>query len=230
MKAHWRRRDALIAGGVLFGLLGGCGSLLPRAPERPLYRLVPTFAFPPGLPQVTAQLAVATPAAADGLDTRRIVLTRSRVALDYFADGEWTDRAPALVATALVDGFEKSGALTAVTPEGLGLRADFVLESELTNFEAAYDSPNAPPRVVVRLDVKLVRLPELKIIAASSLGGEATAAANRLLDIVRAYDEALGRAVTAVVTWTLDNPALSRRPGSVISRTRFVHPSGGREK
>ena len=230
MTRFWRRRPALAAAASLVVLLAGCGGLLPKPPERPLYRLVPAFAFPNGLPQVAAQLVVAAPSAQGGLDTSRIALTRSAVALDYFADGEWTDHAPALIQSALIDGFEKSGAIAAVAPENLGLNADFVLQSELANFAAVYDSPDKAPRAVIRLDVKLVRLPERKIIAQATLGGEAPAASNTLPDIVAAFDRAVGSAASDAVTWTLRNPALSEAPRSVISRSRFVHPIRGKDR
>ena len=69
------------------------------------------------------------PRALDGLDTRRIALHRSAVTLDFFADAEWADQVPFLVREALVASFERSGAVAAVGPEGLGLRADLVLET-----------------------------------------------------------------------------------------------------
>lgn len=201
----------LAAAFIAVALLAGCGGLLPEPPKRQLYRTTPAFAFAAGLPHVRAQLLVAVPTAPAALDSRRIALSRSTVSLDYFADAEWADRAPFLIQTALVEAFEKSAALAGVAPEGLGLRADFVLETALRNFEAVYDSPDGAPRVVVRLDPKLVRLPELRIIAQGSVTREARAAANSVADIVHAFDVALGEAAQQVVIWAVTNPALSER-------------------
>jgi cholesterol transport system auxiliary component len=219
----------LIAMPLLVPLLAGCGGLLPKPPERQLYRLSPTFAFAAPLPHVAAQLVIATPTAPAGLDTERIALSRSPVSLDYLADAQWADRASFLVQTALVDGFEKSGAIPAVGPESLGLRADFVLETAIRNFEAIYDSSDEMPRISVTLDVQLVRIPERRIVAQMSVSREATATANSAPGMVGAFDQALGGAVTEVVTWTVGNRALSERRGSVISRTRFVHAIGSGE-
>jgi cholesterol transport system auxiliary component len=225
--------------GALAPGLAGCGGLLSDAPKRALYRVSPKFAFPAGLPHVGVQLLVATPTAPAGLDTERIALSRAPLSLDYFADAQWADRVPYLVQTALVEGFEKSAAILAVGPDRGGLRADFVLETALGDFAAIYDSPNGPPRVSVRLTAQLVRMPERKIVAQTSVSRETNATANAVPEIVRAFDEALGGAIGEVVTWTLRNPALANpaptdralpaRRGSVISWTRFVHAVGGTE-
>jgi cholesterol transport system auxiliary component len=224
--------------------LAGCGGLLSDAPKRALYRVSPKFAFPAGLPHITAQLLVATPTAPAGLDTERIALSRSSVSLDYFADAQWADRVPYLVQTSLVEGFEKSAAIPAVGPDRGGLRADFVLETAIGDFAAIYDSPNGPPRVSVRLTEQLIQMPERKIVAQTSVTREANATANAVPETVLAFDAALGGAIGEVVTWTLRNPALANRAptdraptnralperrGSVVSWTRFVHAIGGTE-
>ena len=211
---------------ALLGLLAACGGLFPEPPQRQLYRLSPSVSLAAGLPRAATQLLVATPSAAAGLDTRRIALSRAPVSLDYFADAEWEDRVPFLVQTALVDAFDKSGALAGVGTERLGLRFDFVLETTIADFQAVYDAPDRPPHAVAGLAAKLIRMPDRKIVAQASFKGDAAAAANTLPDIVRAFDAALGRAVEQAVTWTVSNPALSRRTGSLHSRPRFVHLVG----
>ena len=207
-------RPRLAAFAVLLPLLAGCG-LLSGPPQRPLFRTTPSFAFPAGLPRVSAQLLVAAPTAPSGLDTRRIALSRSPVSLDYFAEAEWTDRAPFLVQDALVDGFQRSGAVAAVGPDRGGLRADFVLDTAVDEFTAIYDSPDGAPRVRVSLNLKLVKMPERKIVAHTAITREQPAAANALPDIVHAFDAALSGAVQDAVIWTVGNPVLSGRPRSI---------------
>ena len=212
----------------LIPLLADCGGILSAAPQRQIYRTNPTFAFAVPLPQVRAQLVVAVPSAPAGLDTERVALSRAAVSLDYFADAQWTDKAPFLVQTALVEGFEKSGAIAAVGPESLGVRADFVLDVAIGDFQAMYDSPDGAPRIVVKLNAKLIGMPERMIVGQMSVSREAKAAANALPEIVRAFDQALGGAVQEIVTWTVTNRALSERRGAVISRPRSVHPVGSK--
>jgi cholesterol transport system auxiliary component len=107
---------AVLAAVAVLPLLAGCGGILSKPPQRDVYRSAPVLAFA-GLPRhVAAQLVVATPTANGGLDSKRIALSRAPVALDYFADVEWTDRVPLLVQTALIDGFAKSGVIPGGMP------------------------------------------------------------------------------------------------------------------
>lgn len=214
----WLRRPVVLG---LALALAGCASLLTD-PPKPLFQLTPKSTFPAGLPHLSGQLLVDLPLAPGGLDTARIALSRSPVSLDYFADGEWTDRAPRLVQTALLESFENSRTVTAIDRETIGLGADLVLKSELRHFEAVYDSPNGAPQVWVVVNLRLVKMPERKIIAQQSFEARAPAAANKIGDIVLAFDEALGTVMKEAVAWTVTNPALQVRRGSV-SWTRFVH-------
>jgi cholesterol transport system auxiliary component len=231
MSASSRRWRAALLAAAILALPGGCGGLLPSPPERQLYRLGPSLAFPAGLPYAAVQLAVATPTASADLDTRRIALVRTPLSLDYFADAEWGDRVPVLVQGALIEGLEKSAAVAAVAPADLDLYADFVLNTAIGDFTAVYDSPDGPPRVVVALDLRLVHLPDRRIVAERLVHDEAMAAGKTIPMIVRAFDTALAQAVETAVTWTLDSLSsrtLPAQTGSVKSRTRFVHPVGDR--
>jgi cholesterol transport system auxiliary component len=206
--------------------LGGCASLLTDPPKH-LYQVTPKSAFAPGLPRVPAQVLVDLPLAPSGLDTSRIALSRSPISLDYFADAEWTDRAPRLVQTALMESFENSHSVTAIDRETIGLRADFVVKTEMRHFEAIYDSPNGAPQVWVALNARLVKMPERTIIAQQTFEQKAPAEANDIQHIVLAFNDALGGAMQQIVVWTVTNPALSARRGS-LSWTRFVQePIGG---
>lgn len=193
-------------------LSGGCGGLFGKAPERQLYRLNPNVALaqtPP--PRVGALLVIATPSAAAGLDTNRIALVRSPVAIDYYADGEWIDRPPFLVKQALIEGFQKSGAFAGVASEGLGLNANYVLNTNIRDFTAVYDMPDAPPLARVRIAAELITMPDRDIAAATSIVREARAGAIDLPSIVQAFDSALGEAVQAVIAWAATNPAVARK-------------------
>jgi cholesterol transport system auxiliary component len=216
MNRYPHRRS--FASGLLLPLLVGCGGLLPKPPERQIYRLTATPAFRAGLPRIDAQLLIATPSAPAGFDTARIALSRSAITLDYFADAEWADRTPFLVQAALIDGFEKSRAFAGVSSEGSGLQADLVLGIEVRDFAATYDSPNGPPRVRVQLNAELVRMPGRKIVAETIVTRQATAAGNDVPSVVQAFNEAVGGAVEDLVAWTVGIPGLPARGGTVRSR------------
>jgi cholesterol transport system auxiliary component len=192
--------------------LAGCASLLGGGNPAQLYRVVPVRAFPPNLPRLPVELLVDVPFAPAGLDTARIALSQSAVSIDYFADSEWTDRVPLLVQTALLESFEDSKALSAINRESVGLRADFILKTEIRHFEALYDSPNQAPEAWVAIIAKLVNPSARDIVSQASFERRVRAKANDIPQIVVAFDEALEGVMQDIVVWTARNPALSAKP------------------
>jgi cholesterol transport system auxiliary component len=116
---------------------------------------------------------------------------------------------PLLVQTALLQSFENSGAIAAIDRESIGLRADFILKTEIRHFEAVYTSPNGPPEVWVAVVARLVNSAGRDIVAHASFERRERAAANDTGRIVVAFDEALGAVMAEIVVWTVRNPALT---------------------
>jgi cholesterol transport system auxiliary component len=198
---------------VLILALAGCSGLFGGGEPVHLYRVTPKSAYPPGLPHRPVQLLITEPLAPAGLDKSRIALSRSPVSIDYFADSEWTDRAPPLVQTAVLQSFENSKTITAIDRESVGLRADFTLASEIRHFEAVYDSSNGPPDVWVAINLRLVNPNSREVVAQTSFERRQRASANDVPSIVLAFDEALGGVMKEIVVWTVTNPALSVKRG-----------------
>ena len=192
--------------------LGACAKLFTEAP-RPLFQLSAPADVSPALPRTNAQIVVDAPYAPEGLELRRIAVVRATNGLDYLADGDWADRTPAMVRAVLVETFENSKSVAAVGPDTLDLRADFEIDGDLRHFEAVYDSQNGTaagaPTVRVALAVKLVKIPEHKILAQTLISAREPAAANATPQIVAAFNAAMGSVAKQVVAWVLSNPALS---------------------
>jgi cholesterol transport system auxiliary component len=159
--------------------------------------------FPPDLPSISRQLLVSTPIAPAEIDTTRVALTRSPTTIDYFANAAWSDRAPAMVQSLLIESFEQTGKIISVSRDLAVLRADYILMSELRRFEARYENGEAPPTVLVRLLVRLIKMPERTIIGDDLAEGREPAASNSMDAIIEAYNEALGSVMKRLVTWTL---------------------------
>ena len=190
----------------------GCAKMFTE-PPRPLYRLTAPGPGKSVLPHTEAQIVVDAPYAPEGLELRRIAVVRAANGIDYLADGDWADRTPSMVRAVLVEAFENSKAVAAVGPNTLDLRADFAIEGDLRHFEAVYDSPGGSsagaPAAWVALAVKLVKIPEHKILAQTVVSAREPAAANATPQIVAAFDASMGKVAQQVVAWTLTNPALS---------------------
>jgi cholesterol transport system auxiliary component len=177
-----------------------------------LYTLTPKSTFDPNLPRVDWQLVVERPVASAGINTQRIAVQRSPVTLDYFARANWPDQAPALVQTLLIESFENTGKIRAVTRESSQLRADYVLQTELREFQAEYDKAGQPPQAHVRLNGKLIRMPDRTIIANQTSDRMVRAEKNEIESVVVAFDEALGKAMKQMVEWALVAPGTTSRP------------------
>jgi cholesterol transport system auxiliary component len=192
------RRLFILAGGVA---LGGCG-VIPRVNNPvPLYTLSAVTQFDRSLPKVDWQLVVGTPVASADLDTTRIALTRSPGVIEYFAKGAWADYAPILLQDKLIESFEASNAIVSVGRDAVGLRPDYVLQSDLRDFQAEFSG--ATPTAHLRLAAKLVRMPDRRIVANILTEQKVAAAGNSLPQIVDAFDRAAGQAFEDVVVRVL---------------------------
>ena len=185
-------------------ILTGCEGILPGlGPPPKLYTLTPKSTFAADLPKADWQLVVEEPLAAGGLNIVRIALRSKPTNLNYFAGAQWTERAPRMVQTLLVESFENSGRIIAVGRQAIGLRSDFNIKSELREFQAEYAQENVAPLVRVRLNAKIVKQPRRDIIASANFEAVAQAEANSIDDVVVAFDTALGKVLRQVVEWTL---------------------------
>src|ERR1700745_1830601 len=122
------RRDLLLGG---LTVLAGC-NILPKVQEpKTLYPLTPQSTFPDTLPSVSWQRVVELPTAAAGIDSSRIALTHDPFTLEYYAKAAWTDNAKRMIQSLLGESFERTGKIVAVGPESAGLRADYILQTDL---------------------------------------------------------------------------------------------------
>ena len=220
---------AFLAAGLAAGL-AACVEF-PVGKEAPprLYVLTPKSTYPDSIPKADWQLLVETPVSPAGLNTARIALQDSPVELRYFEYANWIDFAPKMVQALIIESFENSAKIVSVGREQIGLRSDFVLKTELREFQAEYEDklpagtkelgPNAPaPWVRVRLNAKLVKMPQREIVAHQTFERRVRAQENRMNAIIDAFDDALGKTLKSVVVWTLETGdkenanARTRRP------------------
>jgi len=199
-------RRLLLAGLSSTALLAGCGAVGPVM--RPIYVLRPTLGAPPDIAPVRWQLVIAIPDAPASLDSERIAVSRTPDTLDYYADAIWSDRLPLLFQGLVVEAFEASGKLPAVARDTAGIHGDYLLLTELREFDADF-SGGATPAAAVRLAVRLVRLPAREIVGSITIEQRAPAGANTVDAAVAAFDQALGAALTQLVAWTLGAGAKS---------------------
>ncbi len=204
----WRRIARPVLTAALAVAAAGCANLeilAGRGDPPKLYALSPKSTFMEGLPTVDWQLVVEIPVSAESLNTSRIALRQDPLSLDYYAGVRWIERAPILVQTLLVESFENTGKIVAVARKATDLRADYVLKADLREFQAEY-AGGGPPAVRVRVNAKLVKMPQRTIIASHTVEQLARANGIEVLDVVYAFDEALGKILKSIVEWALRVP------------------------
>lgn len=198
------RRFILTGLGVL--PLAACGSLVPLPGQGPrpedfdLRGAVPK-SMPSG-PKLNLQLAVVEPNATNGLDTDRIAVRPSPLRIDYYANARWTDRAPALLQSLLQQSLNATDRISAAR---LGaLVADVNLSSELNAFDAVVDG-DGPPHIEIEWRLRLVRPGQGRVIASKLISESEPAAATDIASVVRAFEIALRRSLSAAVAFVLED-------------------------
>ena len=201
------RRRLVVASSILWlAATAGCGLSLPGQGEAPkLYTLSPKSTFDQALPRADWQLVVDIPVAAGGLNTNRIALQTKPIEMQYYALAQWTETAPQMVQTLLVESFENTGKIVAVGRRAIGLRSDFNLKSELREFQAEYPAGAKVPTIRVRVNAKVIRQPQRAIIASRNFEQRVVSGGSGMDDVVVAFDEALGKVLKEIVEWTLNN-------------------------
>jgi cholesterol transport system auxiliary component len=194
-------------GGATLLPLAGCGVLSQYTTPLDQYTLSPktTFQNPP--PKVDWQLVVEKPVAAAGIDTARVALSRNPYQVEYFAKAAWTDNAPSMVQTLMIDSFQNSGSIVGVGREAIGLRPDYLLKTDLREFQANYRGDDPIPEIHVKMIARMVKLPERRIIASMTVDRRSKAAGTKFTDVVDAFDDALGGVIKQIVMFSLRAPS-----------------------
>ncbi len=202
---HHDRRRLLRAALVLplAGALAACEGVIPgRGPLPDLYRLTPKSTFAADLPTVDWQLLLEPPLTNASIKTTRIGLQRSATSVEYYARASWSDRAPQMIQTLMIESFENSERIVAVGRDSFALRADYILRTDLREFQAEYmTGPN--PRVHVTILARLVKMPRRAIVGTEKFESVIKAQADTMVAIIEAFNYALGKVLKRLVEWTL---------------------------
>ncbi len=188
--------------------LAACSSFLTGGPAPDLYTLSPAARFAEGLPKVPWQILIEEPTAVGGLDANRIAVQPTPNEVRYFADVRWVERAPRMVQGLLVESFERSAAVAAADRYTVGTRADYILKSELRDFQAELLTTPKTPTVHVRLTAKLVRVSRQDIVWTRDFTARVVAPTSTPPAVVAAFDQALAQVMAEIVAFAVrETPA-----------------------
>lgn len=192
---------------VLMGLaVAGCTSFLhSNAPPVQIYTLRAPSASDAGTGQtaaaasVSASVRVAHPRAGPGLETAQIVLLQSDHRLNVYAASAWAAEAPTLLESLAVATLRGSGHWRSVQDAESPFPSDYLLQISIAHFDADYsDDTGTPPTVRVTLECTLGKAQGRDIITTFVASGTAAAGANRLGEVVAAFQQATDAAMTSL--------------------------------
>jgi len=193
---------------MLLALLPGCtalSGLTAASIPNELYVLTPKSTFDADLPRLRYQIAVQEPTATASVDTDQIAVQPTPLRVQYLPQARWVNRAPLIVQSLMIESFENSGRVPAVGSSAIGLRADFLIVTDIREFQAIVppDNSDAPLEVDVRLNIKVVDAFSDRIIASRSFEEIALSASDSASDVALAFDLALGATLRDSVEWSI---------------------------
>ena len=200
LQAVLRRVAPLLLG---LGVAGCSGLLHSDAPPVQVYTL---SAGSPGSgggadmrPSRSASLRVAHPLAGPGLGTSQIVLLEPDHRMNVYAASAWATDAPALIESLAVQTLRATGEWRSVEDAESPFPSDYLLQISIRRFDADYSAgAGAPPTVHVTLDCTLGAEDARTIVASFVATGSAAASANRLSEVVAAFQQATDEALASL--------------------------------
>jgi ABC-type uncharacterized transport system auxiliary subunit len=184
-------------------LTGGCSGLFHSTahPEQTYYLRAPAAAAgndAPATAAVAASLRIGHPVAAPGLDSSHIMLVQADHRMNFYIGSRWPAPVADVLEALAVETLRASGAWTSVEDSTSPFPSDYVLQIAVRRFESDYTAGGAVPEVHVTLDCIIGTRAGREVVATFAVSGAALATANRLSDVVSAFEQATGAALGAL--------------------------------
>jgi len=198
----------------------GCvsGAFDSEIPQRGVYVISALAPTAPDSAPLAVDLIVARPSARPGLGTDRIAVLNTDRRLDYYAGSRWGGEADAVVQDLLVESLRNTGRLRTVQGDVAPFSADYVLQSELNDFQAEYAAGGGDPIVRVTLICTLGRVKDRRSLAGFTATATAPASNNTMTAVIAAFESAYRQAATIAVNETLAAlTAVATQPASADS-------------
>lgn len=180
--------------------LASCVSVLPDAPPASARYTVSDVTVETARAPVSWTLGVEEPEATLAYNSAKIALSRAPGRIEYYAGGEWVDRAPRLFGVALVRSFENTGAIM-----GVGSRlslpvSTYILQTDVRRLGVVEEGGR---RAEVAVFARLTN-GRSAIHAARLFSASAPVAADTPAAAASALDTALSAIQREIVAWTFE--------------------------
>ncbi|WPN98446.1 LPS assembly lipoprotein LptE [Pseudomonas sp. MUP55] len=184
---------------VALALLSAC-SILPKPDPSDVYRLASAQPVSQGAP-VSWSLRVTKPQTSEFLDSPRIAVVPNGDLISSYANSRWSDPAPVLLRNRLLDGFQRDGRVTLLSTDETNLQADYELGGQLQAFQSEYRGTAV--EVVIRLDARLVRGSDQRIIASRRFEVHQPVSDTQVPGVVAGFGQAGDALNRQVVEWVV---------------------------
>lgn len=193
---------------MALALVSAC-SILPKPDPSDVYRLASAQPTIQGTP-VNWSLRVTKPQTSEFLDSPRIAVVPDGNLISNYANSRWSDPAPVLLRNRLLDGFQRDGRVTLLSTAETNLQADYELGGQLQAFQSEYRGKAV--EVVIRLDARLVRGRDQRIIASRRFEVRQPVNDAKVPAVVAAFGQAGDQLNKQVVDWVVSQGNTALKP------------------
>jgi len=211
-----------MAAGLVLGLAACAGGLHSDAKPTQVYVLrAPSVAKSASGDPASASIQIARPLARPGLASDHIVLVEPDHRMSYYVASRWPAPLPDVVEALELETLRNSGGWKTVQDSSSAFSSDYLLQIVIQRFEADYPGRDSPA-IHVTLDCTLGKRTDREIVASFTAQGSAVASANRLAEVVSAFETASSQALASIAEQSLRAvQATQNREAPVPSMTRY---------
>jgi cholesterol transport system auxiliary component len=165
---------------------------------------------------LSSSLRVGHVTAGPGLDSPHIMLVQADHRMDFYSGSRWAAPATEVIEALTVETLRSSGVWSSVEDSTSPFPSDYLLQLEVRRFEADYTQGSTAPVVRVTFDCIIGRREGRDVVASFEAAASAAAGANRLSEVVAAFEQATTAALNTLLQQASQavRADLQRTPGS----------------
>jgi cholesterol transport system auxiliary component len=200
------QRVLLLVGVLLIASLSACISLIKEPSPITVYSLRSSDNSQNNAwPVVPWSLTITRPISNTFLDSNRIAVRPEANILKVYQGANWSDSLPDLVQEKLLETFENSGKIKAVSRQNSGVPAEVALMLDIRQFESVYVDGQKTPNAIIQIHVKLLEYPSSRVIASNTFNADVVSVSKDIPDVVHAFETALNTINQEIAGWALTN-------------------------
>ena len=188
------RSAPTLAAGLLCLGLAGCALAAGSKPPT-TYDLVAPRSFAAAPRAANWQLVVYEPTAVHALETDRLMVRPRADQVSYYKGIAWSDRLPRLVQARIIETFQNSGAVKAVSASS----GQYALVTDLRAFQIDVTSGKAVAEI--EIFSKLVNTSTGKVVATKGFSARVPATTDSPGDAIAALNQAFTEVLQDTTTW-----------------------------